>query len=315
MDVAHVEPVATRLERNGYDVIRYHADRVVMGKAALCISLIEGVTNIAYEGERIDPESLAAAWSRRPGMFGPVLDDEDPATRMCMEDEWMASQQLLLDMVPDHKWLNPPPAMRKAGRKLFQLAMASSVGFQIPNTVVGNKWQDILPALNGGPGGIVYKGFRSKLYEGGEHKAVYTTIVDNPGDPENPPVDGSPYPGMWQDYQTKAKEWRVTVVGDDTFDTAIYTTEIAKDDWRRHQMTPEVTLASETFPDAEKAKCFALLRQYGLRYGAFDFAEDEDGEIVFLEMNPNGQYYWVEQRLGFPISDAVSNELLKVARS
>jgi len=315
MDVAHTDPVVARLELNGYNVIRYHADRVALGKAALCISLIEGEVDIVYEGERITPESLAAAWSRRPGMFGPVLDDEDLATRMCMEDEWMASQQLILDSVPDQKWLNPPPAMRRASRKLFQLAMASSVGFRVPNTVVGNQWEDILPTLNEGPGGIIYKGFRGKLYEGSEQKAVYSTILDNSGDPDNPPLEGSPYPGMWQDYQAKAKEWRITVVGDDTFDTAIYTTEVAKDDWRRHQMTPEVTLASETFPDEEKAKCFALLRKYGLRYGAFDFTEGPDGEITFLEMNPNGQYYWVEQRLGLPISDAISNELLRVARS
>ena len=35
-----------------------------------------------------------------------------------------------------------------------------------------------------------------------------------------------------------------------------------------------------------------------------------DGRYVFLEINPNGQYLWIEKLTGLPISDAVSDLLI-----
>ncbi len=43
-------------------------------------------------------------------------------------------------------------------------------------------------------------------------------------------------------------------------------------------------------------------------HGAFDFIENEDG-ITFLECNLNGQYLWLEEDLGLPISEAIADEL------
>jgi hypothetical protein len=53
----------------------------------------------------------------------------------------------------------------------------------------------------------------------------------------------------------------------------------------------------------------------GLRFGAFDLIEEPDGNVVFLECNPNGEYFWLEESLGFQISDAVAAELIKITNS
>jgi glutathione synthase/RimK-type ligase-like ATP-grasp enzyme len=102
------------------------------------------------------------------------------------------------------------------------------------------------------------------------------------------------------------------VVGDETFDTAIYTTEVANDDWRRHQEGPDVVFERARFPDEPKGKCIEFLRKLNLRFGCFDFIENDDG-ITFLECNPNGQYGWLEQELELPISRAITAELIKIA--
>ena len=57
------------------------------------------------------------------------------------------------------------------------------------------------------------------------------------------------------------------------------------------------------------------LGRFGLRFGSFDFIEDHDGKITFLECNANGQYRWLEQGLGFPISNAITDELARIADS
>ena len=103
--------------------------------------------------------------------------------------------------------------------------------------------------------------------------------------------------------------------GDDVYPAAIYTKSDAKDDWRKYQLTPSVEFKHEALPEDLEVKCVQYLTEMGLKFGAFDFIEKPDGEIVFLECNPNGQYGWLEEKLGFPISEAIANVLIKIARS
>ena len=48
----------------------------------------------------------------------------------------------------------------------------------------------------------------------------------------------------------------------------------------------------------------------GLSYGAVDLVLTPEGRYVFLEINPNGQYLWVEDATGLPISDALCDLLM-----
>lgn len=48
----------------------------------------------------------------------------------------------------------------------------------------------------------------------------------------------------------------------------------------------------------------------GLCYGAIDMVLTPDGRYVFLEINPNGQYLWIEFATGLPISDAICDLLI-----
>jgi D-alanine-D-alanine ligase-like ATP-grasp enzyme len=54
------------------------------------------------------------------------------------------------------------------------------------------------------------------------------------------------------------------------------------------------------------ASCEALLR---LRYAALDFGMDAAGRWWFLEINPNGQFLWIEQETGVPIAASVAAAL------
>ena len=57
-------------------------------------------------------------------------------------------------------------------------------------------------------------------------------------------------------------------------------------------------------------KCRMLTTHFGLSFSAIDLVLDPDGDYVFLEMNPNGQWAWLEQRAGHPIRDAIIDFLL-----
>jgi hypothetical protein len=53
----------------------------------------------------------------------------------------------------------------------------------------------------------------------------------------------------------------------------------------------------------------ATMDRLGLVYGAFDLRRRDDGEHVFLEVNPAGQWLYVEEVTGLPITDAVARLL------
>jgi glutathione synthase/RimK-type ligase-like ATP-grasp enzyme len=60
---------------------------------------------------------------------------------------------------------------------------------------------------------------------------------------------------------------------------------------------------------AAEESCRAVVNAFGLRYSSIDMVEDTSGKIFFLELNPNGQWAWIEQLTGHPIRDAIIDAL------
>lgn len=82
-------------------------------------------------------------------------------------------------------------------------------------------------------------------------------------------------------------------------------------DWRTYQLTDKVAFKKETIKEGIHEQCLRFLGRFGLKYGAFDFIEDDDGKISFLECNSNGQYRWLEDLLDLKISAAIADNLIK----
>ncbi len=54
-------------------------------------------------------------------------------------------------------------------------------------------------------------------------------------------------------------------------------------------------------PDVESA-LIALVRSYSLRFAAVDMAVADDGRWIFFEINPNGQWAWLDISGGFDMA-------------
>jgi glutathione synthase/RimK-type ligase-like ATP-grasp enzyme len=119
---------------------------------------------------------------------------------------------------------------------------------------------------------------------------------------------------IFQAYVPKRLEVRVTVVGSAIFPAEIHSqqTHRTRHDWRRydHGETPYLPHA---LPGHVAERCLRLVAELGLCYGAIDLVLTPDGRYVFLEINPNGQYLWIEHATGMPISGAVCDLLLGTA--
>src|SRR5208282_439036 len=114
----------------------------------------------------------------------------------------------------------------------------------------------------------------------------------------------------------KEADIRVTVVGKVVFATEIQSQdyEETETDWRRGGHVELVYRAHE-LPREITEKCVCLVRKFGLRFGAIDLILDRKGLYWFLEINPNGQWAWIQNRTGQPIAQAIVNELEKICAS
>jgi glutathione synthase/RimK-type ligase-like ATP-grasp enzyme len=95
----------------------------------------------------------------------------------------------------------------------------------------------------------------------------------------------------------------VTLVGDRALAADIRTRGRAID-WRA--VSPDaVSYRPVEVPERVVNACVDLCRQAGLLYAAFDFIRESSGRWVFLEVNPSGQWGWIEQAAGLPITGAI----------
>jgi glutathione synthase/RimK-type ligase-like ATP-grasp enzyme len=103
---------------------------------------------------------------------------------------------------------------------------------------------------------------------------------------------------------------RITVVGDKIFPAAIHSQDTSyKVDFRMDMGAARVAPAA--LPSDVQDKLFALMRHLGLVYGAIDMRRRPDGSHVFLEVNPAGQWLFIENATGQPISQAMA-DLMRV---
>ncbi|MGH3811741.1 MAG: hypothetical protein ACRDUV_04695 [Pseudonocardiaceae bacterium] len=113
---------------------------------------------------------------------------------------------------------------------------------------------------------------------------------------------------IFQEWVPKEYEVRLTVVDGHCFATRIdAVSKAAHVDWRSDYHSISYTVI-ET-PGVVRSGVSALLEVLGLRFGALDFIVDLDGQWWFLECNPNGQWAWIEDETGLPISSAVADAL------
>lgn len=120
-------------------------------------------------------------------------------------------------------------------------------------------------------------------------------------------------PGIFQQYLHKAFELRVTVVGARVFACRIDSQldDSTRIDWRRNQFRDMYD--RYTLPGDVQDKILQLHEQMGLHYAAYDFVVEKSGRTVFLECNPGGQWLFIENATGMPITSALAEDLARPA--
>jgi glutathione synthase/RimK-type ligase-like ATP-grasp enzyme len=116
-----------------------------------------------------------------------------------------------------------------------------------------------------------------------------------------------------QNYIEKAYELRVTVVGDRDFACKIDSQVAGGNtsvDWRRYNL-PKTPHSQYTLPSNVREQLISFHAYFGLAASSFDLVRSRDGDYVFLESNPYGQWLWIEDLTGLQITEAITDLLLQ----
>lgn len=253
---------------------------------------------------------ITSIYFRRP--LYPELKGVEPGTREFIVGEITAYLTWLWTALADKFWVSHFSAIRRADSKIYQLKIAPLLGFTIPATLITNRPEAVWDFYKKHNGLIVNKALsRGAVQIEGERYAVYTNPVSKEMMAQIESVKSVPC--VFQEQVKKQIELRITVVGSQVFAAEIHSqqNERTRNDWRRYDFehTPH---RIHKLPENVKTSCLALLKHYGLMFGAIDMIVTPKGEYVFLEINPNGQWGWIEDITKLPISDAIA-ELLAQA--
>lgn len=246
---------------------------------------------------------VGAVYYRKPSIYQlpPGLNDAD--------EQWALREARfgfggLLSALP--VWLNHPAAIGRAEYKPVQLRAAVVSGLSVPRTLLTNDPR-ATRAFAAEVGRIVFKPLSGISYDSGR-KFIYTNPVDHSevGDP-----DIATTATLLQEQLDKLYEVRLVVVADQFFGARIDAhSDRARVDWRADY--DALTYAPIEIPARVRSGVRRLLAELNLRFGAFDFVVTaENEEWVLLEINPNGQWAWIQEKTGLSIASAIADALLE----
>jgi ATP-grasp ribosomal peptide maturase len=289
------DAVIVELERRGVPVFR-------CDPGAFPSTLVLGARfggswtgHLRTDRRAVEVSDVACAWWRRPT---PITVAGEVPHAEWVRAEAVAGLRGVLAVLP---WLNNPDDIRAAEHKPLQLATAAQVGMSVPATLVTNDPGEAR-AFAEAHGPIIYKPLTPGILDG--DRVIYACPVDPATLDDGVAVTAH----LFQQQVAKAYELRVTVVDGNVFTARIDAlTDKGRADWRADYRNLRYSV--ETLPDdvADKVRLFLKLRR--LRFAALDFIVTPEGEHVFLEANPNGQWAWIEHETGLPIAAAIADAL------
>jgi hypothetical protein len=252
---------------------------------------------ISTAARTLNLDVIDAVWYRRAVHPGPI-EGVSRSERAFVTGE-LRHLALGLVLNPAITWVNPIDRVSVAEHKLLQLQVARRIGLKVPRTLVSRDAGELRRFAAENPSHTICKPiFHGLFVDETDAYSVYTRrVAPDSFDPDA--VNACPV--LLQEEIARAADVRATFIGPWCF-VADIKGDASLVDWRDPERSVSYSVSS--LGDGVEKMCRAMLRELGLLYGAFDFVRTPEGELVFLEVNPTGEWAWLEERLGFPMRDA-----------
>ena len=252
---------------------------------------------MTWAGATVRPDQVHAVVYRRPKPLVPPVHG-DAYQQKHAADEWAEAIEGFLAHIPVAHWINHPSRNFDASHKVHQLTQAHEAGLITPRWTVTTVPAEAQRFLDEHGPELVVKPLASGYIERGtptDDTLVYTRAID---ESHGGIFDRLPAcPVLFQTRVCKRADVRLTIVDHRMVAIALNAKEAdgsQRLDIRRRNMS-DVSYAPVEVPIQVATSVHQLMAAYGLRFAAIDFAINTDEQWVFFEINPNGQWAWLDQ--------------------
>jgi glutathione synthase/RimK-type ligase-like ATP-grasp enzyme len=256
---------------------------------------------LEVQGRTLELERFGSVWWRRPQPARLSEQMVRQSHRLFAANEAYEALTGLWQTM-DARWINDPACDLIAQRKAYQLKVAQQVGLRIPATLMTNDPHEARKFVDSrGYRDVAYKSFSSTEEEWRETRVLKEDELSLLDHVQHAPV-------IFQHYVEARYDLRITAVADQLFPAAIHSQQTSyKVDCRIDINAAKIEPVD--IPDEIEDKLLALTRRLGLTFGAIDMRLTPGGDYIFFEINPAGQFMYIEAATGLPIASAMATEL------
>lgn len=296
--------VITHLHERGVPVVRFNPADLPAGELTVSARFGDRPASSPVAGRfrtpsrTADVEHVRAVYWRRP--VWPAFEHLGP------DDARYAAAQVryglagALYALDGPLWVNHPARNAAADYKPAQLAVAVRLGLTVPATLVTNDPDEVRRFITA-HGQVIAKTLRWTPYE---RDGIGLTSWAEPVTADEVDDSVAVAPHLFQACVDKVADLRVLVVGRQSFAVRIDSGLL---DWRKDYSALSYSVVD--LPGRLEKALFDYLGHFGLSSGSFDLALDREGEPHWLELNPNGQWGWLEEKTGLPMAAAFADLL------
>jgi ATP-GRASP peptide maturase of grasp-with-spasm system len=306
------------LDRLGVPFVRVNEDEP--GRPQVRIALQNDDFSVEVEGRRYASSEITAIWYRKGNFWipsatpAPVFPGEEELTRLVerkLKAEAKRAAEFFHHLVRDRGVRVLGNAILGDPNKLIVLHLAQRAGLKVPRFDVVERLEARHLAE---PARFVTKALSDGIYlwDNDHAHRGYFTYTEALGDVPGLPADGDAAPlSLIQEKVAKRFELRIFYLEGLFFGTAIYSQENSQTavDYRKYDAETPNRMVPFEVPAGLRSKLRRLFDDLELNTGSVDMIVDEEGEFVFLEINPVGIYGGLAYVCNYNIDETIARWL------
>lgn len=282
----------------------YRLNRDEFLKHKIVVDLQNEVMIISIDGEEYEAqfEHLKGIFFRAPVFLRTQSKKELSVQEQLERNQWSSFLRNLI-VFENANWINNPVSTYRAENKIFQLCIAKEYGLAVPVTYISNCTDFNLESDKK----YIVKSLDTALFydmENNKEMFTYSNVVSGS---ELNEYDLTSAPIFIQEFLNPKIDCRVTYVQGKLFPVKILQNGKGMyGDWRMRK--EELEYIPFQLPAYVENAIHKLMKKLELNFGGIDLAI-VSGEYYFIEVNPTGEWGWLEVKTGTNISKTIKRAL------
>lgn len=232
-----------------------------------------------------------------------------------IQEQWLHMFKIIKEGASDARWLSSFDIIERLRyNKATELSIAKSIGmFEVPDTLITNNPNQARMFYYSHDGDIVAKCLHHHLVQikNNEYLIYSRKLLET--DLSNLDDSLQLAPCIFQKRIEKKSELRITVVREQVFAAKLKlkSKKALEEDIHLSDYDDDIDIEPFGLTQDVKNHILEIMKSFGLEFGCLDFIVDKNDKLIFLEINPTGDWAYIEDVTGMPITEALSKLIMK----